>query len=397
MYSPNIMIFSEYIHHLLVFLVKTTLKMIEREAKKQIENLIGKGKAIIVLGPRQVGKTTLIHDILKSRAHLFLNADDPTVRSILTNINTEELKDLIGKHKLVFIDEAQSIENIGLTLKLVTDQMKRVQLIVSGSSAFELGNALNESLTGRKRELRLFPISWKEWENEVGYLVAKQQLNIRLIYGFYPEVLSSPGEEKEALNELMNSYLFKDILALSGIKKPQVLEKLVRALAFQIGSEVSYNELAQLVGVDKNTVSNYIDLLEQAFVIYRLGSFSRNLRNEIKTNQKIYFYDNGLRNAIIGNFSSTEQRTDTGHLWENFLITERLKRTNYERRFSNHYFWRTVQQQKIDLIEEEEGEIKAFEFKWNPLAKFKVPKKFEEAYNTKVELIHKENFRAFVL
>jgi len=371
--------------------------MIEREAKKQIENLLGKGKAIVVLGPRQVGKSTLIHDLLKNREHLFLNADDPTVRSILTNINTEELKNLIGKHKLVFIDEAQSIENIGLTLKLVTDQLKQVQLIVSGSSAFEMGNALNESLTGRKRELLLLPISWKEWENEVGYLVAKQQLNIRLIYGLYPEVLSSSGEEKEALNELMNSYLFKDILALSGIKKPQVLEKLVRALAFQIGSEVSFNELAQLVGVDKNTVSSYMDLLEQSFVIYRLGSFSRNLRNEIKTNQKVYFYDNGLRNAIIGNFNPPEQRTDTGHLWENFLITERLKRINYERKFSKHYFWRTVQQQEIDLIEEGEGEIKAFEFKWNPTAKYKAPKKFEETYNTKVESIHRENFRDFVL
>lgn len=391
------MIFGECIHRLLVFLVKITLRMIEREAKKQIENLIGKGKAIIVLGPRQVGKTTLIHDLLKNKEHLFLNADDPTVRSILTNINTEELKDLIGKHELVFIDEAQSIENIGLTLKLVTDQLKQVQLIVSGSSAFELGNALNESLTGRKRELLLFPISWKEWENEVGYLVAKQQLNIRLVYGFYPEVLSNPGEEKETLNELMNSYLFKDILALSGIKKPQVLEKLVRALAFQIGSEVSYNELAQLVGVDKNTVSSYIDLLEQSFVIYRLGSFSRNLRNEIKTNQKIYFYDNGLRNAIIGNFNPPEQRTDTGHLWENFLITERLKRTNYERKFSKHYFWRTVHQQEIDLIEEGDGEIKAFEFKWNSTTKYKAPKKFEVAYNTEVESIHRENFRDFVL
>ena len=371
------MIFGECIHRLLVFLVKITIEMIERETKKQIENLIGKGKAIIILGPRQVGKTTLIHDLLKNKEHLFLNADDPTVRSILTKINTEELKDL--------------------TLKLVTDQLRQVQLIVSGSSAFELGNALNESLTGRKRELLLFPISWKEWENEVGYLVAKQQLNIRLVYGFYPEVLSNPGEEKEALNELMNSYLFKDILALSGIKKPQVLEKLVRALAFQIGSEVSYNELAQLVGVDKNTVSSYIDLLEQSFVIYRLGSFSRNLRNEIKTNQKIYFYDNGLRNAIIGNFNPPDQRTDTGHLWENFLITERLKRTNYERKFSKHYFWRTVQQQEIDLIEEGEGEIKAFEFKWNPTTKHKAPKKFEVAYNTEVEFIHRENFRDFVL
>lgn len=371
--------------------------MTERIAQKSIEQFLGKGKAIVVLGPRQVGKTTLINEILKDKRHLFLNADDPSVRNMLSNINTEELKDLIGEYKYLFIDEAQLIKNIGLTLKLITDQFKEVQLLVSGSSSLELGNLLNEPLTGRKRSIQLFPISWKELENEAGYLTALQQIKLRLVYGFYPEVLNSKGEEKEVLNELVNSYLFKDILALSGIRKPHILEKLVRALAFQVGGEVSYNELAQLVGVDKNTISNYIDLLEQAFVVFRLNSFSKNLRNEIKTNQKIYFYDNGLRNAVIGNFNSLEFRNDLGSLWENFLIAERVKKHSYERNNVKFYFWRTKQQQEIDWVEEVNGSIKAFEFKWNPLAKFKAPKKFEDAYNTRVAQIDRENFRAFVL
>jgi len=371
--------------------------MLVREAQLRIEELFGKGKAIIVLGPRQVGKTTLIHNILKNKNPLLLNADDPTIREILTNINTEELRDLIGKHKFVFIDEAQLIKNIGLTLKLITDQFKAVQLIVTGSSALELGNMLNEPLTGRKREFKLYPISWKEWEDEVGYLAAKQQLKTRLIYGFYPEVLNEKGEEQEALNELVSSYLFKDILALSGIRKPHILDKLVRALALQLGAEVSYNELSQLIGVDKNTISNYMDLLEQAFVIFRLGSFSRNLGNEIKTNQKIYFYDNGIRNAIIGNFNPVDLRNDVGALWENFLIAERLKRVHYNRRKQANYFWRTKQQQEIDWVEDYDGEIKGYEFKWNPQAKNKIPKSFEESYQTKVEIIHRENFREFIL
>ncbi len=373
------------------------IKMIKREAKEKIESLFGKGKAILVLGPRQVGKTTLIHNLLESRNHLFLNADDPTIRSTLTNINTEELKNIIGQHTFVFIDEAQLVENIGLTLKLITDQFKNVQLIISGSSSLELGNLLNESLTGRKRVFNLYPISWKELENEVGYLVAKQQLNTRLIYGLYPEVINEIGDEQEVLNELVSSYLFKDILALSGIRKPQVLDKLVRALALQMGSEVSYNELSQLVGVDKNTIGNYIDLLEQAFVIFKLGSFNRNLRNEIKMNQKIYFYDNGIRNAIIKNFNPLELRNDVGVLWENFLIAERIKRTNYDRKNQANYFWRTKQQQEVDWVEDYNGEIKGYEFKWNSNAKIKIPKKFTETYQTDITVVNSENFRDFIL
>lgn len=346
-----------------------------------------------------MGKTTLINTLLKNESVLFLNGDDPFVRNLLSEINSEQLKELIGKNEFVFIDEAQLIPNIGLTLKLITDQISTIQLFVSDSSSLALGNLLNESLTGRKRELKLFPISWSEFEEKHGVLKSIQLLNNRLVYGFYPEVLNAEGEEdaKEALQELTTSYLFKYILALGNIRKPQVLNKLICALAFQVGSEVSYNELTQLVAVDKNTVSNYIDLLEQGFVIYRLGSFSGNLRNEIKTNQKIYFYDNGIRNFVIGNLNPIALRSDIGVLWENFLIMERVKKQAYDRSFGQNYFWRTKQQKEVDWVEENNGSIKGFEFKWNPKAKVKIPKKFEEAYNTKIEVIDSNNFRDFVI
>ena len=263
--------------------------MIERLLGQKILHRLNKGKAIFLIGPRQVGKTTLINSILENREHLFLDGDDSTVRSLLTNPNTEQLKSIIGNYTTVFIDEAQRIENIGLTLKIIADQFKHVQLLVSGSSAFELNNQTSEPLTGRKWDYKLYPISWQELANHIGYIKSEQQLELRILYGMYPDVINNLGDEVEVLKELTNSYLYKDILAFSGIRKPQVLERLLRALALQIGSEVSYNELAQLVGVDKNTVGNYIDILEKGYVIFRLTSFSRNLRNEIKTNQKIYF------------------------------------------------------------------------------------------------------------
>ncbi len=371
--------------------------MYKRQLVKKLENRLGKGKAIVVLGPRQVGKTTLIHNLLKDKAYLFLNADDPQVRNSLTNPNTAELRLIIGDYRYLFIDEAQLIPNIGRTLKIITDMMQEVQLIVSGSSSLDLSSQLNEPLTGRKREFQLFPISWKELEEKEGFLEAKQQLKHRLIYGFYPEVLNSKGAEVEVLKELMSSYLYKDILALGGIRKPQFLEKLVKALALQLGSEVSYNELAQLVGVDKNTISNYIDLLEKGFVLFRLGSFSGNIRNEIKTNQKIYFYDVGIRNAAIGNFSAIENRSDVGGLWENFLIAERMKQIAYSGHIQSNYFWRTKQQQEIDWVEETGGEIKGFEFKWNPKAKVRIPQKFMETYHAEVKVYNSENFRDFIV
>lgn len=370
--------------------------MITRSIQSSISAKLGKGKAIIIVGPRQVGKTTLIKTILEKQEHLFLDADDPTTRKLLTNPNTEQLKSIIGKNNIVFIDEAQRIENIGITLKIITDQFKDVQLLVSGSSAFELTNKINEPLTGRKWEYQLFPISWKEFEDDIGFVKATQQLEMRLIYGMYPDVINHTGESFEVLKELANSYLYKDILAFSTIRKPEILEKLLQALALQIGNEVSYNELSQLLGIDKNTVSNYIDVLEKAFVIFRLKSFSHNLRNEIKTNQKIYFYDTGIRNMIIGNFTTLELRQDKGALWENFLISERMKKNSYENSLARPYFWRTVQQQEVDYVEESSGKITGYEIKWNEKAKFKIPKLFNDTYNTETVMLNRDNFRSFL-
>lgn len=370
--------------------------MINRIIQSAIISKIGKGKAILIVGPRQVGKTTLVKTILNNEMYLFLDGDDPTVRNLLTNPNTERLKSIIGKNKFVFIDEAQRIENIGLTLKIITDQFKDVQLLVSGSSAFELNNKLNEPLTGRKWEFQLYPVSWKELEDNIGFLKATQQLEIRLLYGMYPDVINNSSEAFDVLKELTNSYLYKDILALGSIRKPEVLEKLLQALALQVGSEVSYNELAQLLTINKNTVGTYIDTLEKAFVIFKLKSFSRNLRNEIKTNQKIYFYDNGIRNMIIGNFNPLELRQDKGALWENFLISERMKKNSYENSTAKPFFWRTVQQQEIDYVEDFNGKITAYEIKWNVNAKAKTHKIFNETYDAQTEIINSENFRKFL-
>ncbi len=370
--------------------------MIKRVLEHKILQKLNTGKAIILIGPRQVGKTTLINSILKNKEYLFLDGDDPTIRNLLTEPNTEELKSIIGNNKTVFIDEAQRINTIGITLKLITDQFKDVQLLVSGSSAFELNNQINEPLTGRKWEYNLFPVSWEELENYIGFVKADQQLELRILYGMYPDVINNPGEEIEILKQLANSYLYKDILSFGGIRKPQVLEKLVKALALQIGNEVSYNELSQLIGVDKNTVSSYIDLLTKGYIVYRLPSFSRNLRNEIKSNQKIYFYDTGIRNMVIGNFNTLDTRNDKGALWENFLISERLKGNAYYESLTNSYFWRTAQQQEIDYVEEIAGEISGFEFKWNPKAKVKLLKSFINTYNAKINVINKNNFRTFI-
>ncbi|MGI6393580.1 MAG: ATP-binding protein [bacterium] len=371
--------------------------MYERTLSAVIAKKTGRNKAIVVVGPRQVGKTTLILHFLKEKEHLFLDADDPTVRVLLTNPNTEELRRIIGKSAIVFIDEAQRVPGIGITLKIITDQFKSVQLFVSGSSSFELSNEVSEPLTGRKWEYELFPISWEEYEQHHGYLVAEQQVENRLLYGFYPDVLNHPGEEEDVLKQLVNSYLYRDILAYANIRKPEVLEKLVQALALQVGSEVNYNELAQIVGVDRKTIENYISVLCQGYVIFTLGSYSKNLRNEIKKSKKIYFYDNGIRNMVIGNFNSLDMRSDKGALWENFLISERKKQYAYKRGLFNSYFWRTRQHQEVDYIEETGGELTGFEFKWKAKTGLKLPKTFTETYSAGTKIVDRNNFRDFVV
>ena len=381
--------FTNYIVYLVI--------MIKRTLKPLIGEKFFKGKAIILLGPRQVGKTTLINELLKDKEHLFLDGDDPTVRELLNGVNTIKLKQIIGKNTIVFIDEAQRINDIGITLKIITDQFKEVQLFVSGSSALEINNKTQESLTGRKFEYNLYPISWQEFEENVGYVAASQQLENRLIYGMYPDVINNVADEHQILQQLTTSYLYKDVLSLTGIRKPEILEKLLRALALQLGSEVSYNELSNLLGIDKNTVVNYIDILEKSYIVFQLKSFSSNQRNEIKNNRKIYFYDNGIRNMIINNLNPISLRMDKGALWENFLISERIKIHSYHQRYTNFYFWRTVQKQEIDFVEEKDGKIEAYEFKWKSGGRNKIPKLFLEKYNATGTIIDIENFRDFVL
>jgi predicted AAA+ superfamily ATPase len=354
------------------------------------------GKAIVLIGPRQVGKTTLIQTLLEGKDHLFLDGDDPDVRTLLQGVGLSRLKAIIGKHSLVFVDEAQRIDNVGLMAKMVTDQMKQVQLILSGSSALDLKNATQESLTGRKFEYHLFPIGWQEFENHVGYVEASAQLEERLIYGMYPDVINHRENAREILKQLTSSYLYKDVLALTGIKKPDLLEKLLRALAFQVGSEVSYNELANLLEVDKATISKYIDLLEKSFIVFRLNSYNSNQRNEIKNSRKIYFFDNGIRNMVINNLNSLDFRNDKGALWENFLIAERIKLHAYHQVYANYYFWRTVQKQEVDFIEETNGTLEAFEFKWSSKGRIKLPSTFSARYGIEGRFIDHENFRGFL-
>ncbi len=371
--------------------------MYPRIIENSIRDKIGSGKAIIIVGARQVGKTTLIKKILEGKEYLFLDADDPSIRQLLFNPNTEQIRSILVENKIVFIDEAQRIDGIGLTLKIITDQFKDVQLFVSGSSSFDLGNKLNEPLTGRKWEYELFPISWEEFEKKEGFVKSEQQLENRLLFGFYPEVLNNKGKERTILKNLVSSYLYRDILAFSEIRKPEVLDNLLLALALQVGSEVNYNELSRTIGVNKLTIQKYIDILEKGYIIFRLNSFSRNLRNEIKRNRKIYFYDNGIRNMIIGNFTPLNLRTDVGALWENFLISERKKQNIYKETFARMYFWRTKQQQEIDFIEEKDGKIYGFEFKWKLKSKIKLPETFIKTYNAESKVIDRSNFREFVI
>jgi predicted AAA+ superfamily ATPase len=370
--------------------------MINRDLTNVVLQKLHKGKVIVLIGPRQVGKTTLINALLANKDYLFLDGDDQSVVDLLSNANTEQLKSIIGANQYVFIDEVQRIPNIGLKLKIMVDQFKDLQLIVSGSSAFDINNITQEPLTGRKFEYQMFPVSWSEFEANVGYVKAHQQLELRMLYGMYPDVINNFGNEYEILKNLVSSYLYKDILALAGIRKSNVLEKILQALALQVGSEVSYNEIAQLVGVDKNTVNTYIDLLEKSFVIFKLNSFSKNIRNEIKANKKIYFYDNGVRNMIIGNFNHLALRQDKGALWENFMIAERMKHLAYSQSAAKAYFWRTTTQQEIDYIETNADAVSAFEFKWASTKKAKLPKSFIEAYQPIFMVVNQENFREFL-
>ncbi len=356
--------------------------MIPRILASDIRKRIGQGKVLIVFGARQVGKTTLLHDTLQADSGnvLWLNGDEPDVRSLFEGATSTRLNSFIGSKKIVVIDEAQRIINIGLALKLIADNNASVQLIATGSSSFDLANTVNEPLTGRKFELLMFPLSFAELASYTGLLEEKRMLPHRLIYGSYPDVVNHVGDEREILQQLADSYLYKDILSFDRIKRNEKIVKLLQAIAFQIGSEVSFNELAQTCGLDPKTVEAYVQLLEQAYIIFRLPSYSRNLRNELKFARKIYFWDCGIRNAVIGNYLQAEMRQDMGTLFENYLVAERLKKQHYARTFAKSYFWRTSAKQEIDYIEEINGQITAYEFKWNPRRKATVPTAFAKHY-----------------
>jgi uncharacterized protein len=374
--------------------------MINRILEKAIEYKLFKGKVVILFGPRQCGKTTLMNSLLKNtnKKTLFLDGEEYNVREQFTNPTSEKLKLITGNYEIVFIDEAQKIKDIGSVLKLFNDKIKNVQVIATGSSAFELANKTGEPLTGRKYELTLLPISFKEMVNHTNFIEETSKLESRLIYGCYPEIIMNPMESEQLIKLLAKSYLFKDLFTLENINNPEVFEKIIRAIALQLGSEVSYKEIANTVGVNHHTVEKYLSLLERAYIIFKLPAYSGNIRNEIRKGKKYYFYDNGIRNAVIGNFNVIELRNDIGALWENYLVSERMKYLTFSGKDYKKYFWRTTQQQEIDYIEEISGEIFCYEFKWNKKAKAKFSKTFTENYSPKkTKLITSENYYDFLM
>ncbi len=373
--------------------------MIGRNLNKILTNRLFSGKAIVLTGARQVGKTTLLRELIHSFDDvLWFNGDELGTRTLLQDVSVEKFRSMIGSKKIMVVDEAQRIENIGLKMKLITDNLPDVQLILTGSSSFDLANRINEPLTGRKWEYTLFPLSFSELVENTNPFEEIKHLPIRLVYGYYPDVVTHPGDEQEVLKQITDSYLYKDILEWERIRKSDKLVRLLQLLAFQVGSEVSLNELSRQVELDKNTVEKYITLLEQTLIIFRLSSLSRNLRNELKAARKIYFYDNGVRNALINNFNDLALRDDVGALWENWVISELIKKRHYDRKFVNRYFWRTTQQQEIDYIEEADGVLTAYEFKWNPKKKAKISRTFLSAYpNTEIRTIHPDNFYTLLL
>lgn len=372
------------------------MALILRQLQTHIQEHMFKGKAIVLIGARQVGKSTLCQQILDStdlpvpKAQILtLYCDDAHVRELLEHANNlNDMRLLVADNKIIYVDEAQRIQGIGLILKLITDHFKDVQLLITGSSSFMLQGKLNEPLTGRKFEYHLYPISIQELLNNGGILRVKQSFESMLIYGSYPDVINGEQNPREILSNLSSSYMYQDLLSLEGVRKPIIIEKLLVALALQVGSEVSYNELAQTVGTDNKTIEKYVDLLEKCYIIFRLNGLSRNIRTELKKSKKIYFYDNGIRNALVQNFNPINLRQDMGALWENFFISERIKYNHYNGRYVNTYFWRTKEQQEIDYIEECDGSMIAFEMKWNPnKSGAKFPKAFLDAYTIKETIV----------
>jgi len=388
--------FEEY---KLFFIFLRKKMMIPRTIENSITKELFCGKAIVILGARQVGKSSLLKKMFNNNEDvIWIDGELIETQLLFENLTVSSAKTIIGEAKIVIIDEAQSILNIGLKLKLFTDHFKDIQIIATGSSSFDLSNKINEPLTGRKWEYMLFPLSFNEMANHQNRFEEHKQLHRRMVFGYYPEVVCRESKAIDILKQLTTSYLYKDVLQWEKVKKSEKIIKLLQAIAFQICSQVSYSELGQICGLDNKTVEKYIMLLEQSYVIFRLPSFSRNLRNELKFSKKIYFYDNGIRNTLISNFNSVELRPDVGALWENFLMAERMKRNNYANYYAQIYFWRTQEQKEIDLIEEYNGNLYAFEFKWNTKKTTKTPTHFSKAYpDAQFQCITPENYLEFIL
>ena len=373
--------------------------MIERRLKQLILPRLFRGKAIVMTGPRQVGKTTLLRMLMaeSDKKTLFWNCDEPDIRQKLSNPTSTQLQAETAQYELIFIDEAQRVPNIGVTLKLLIDSFPMKQVIVTGSSALQLSNSINEPLTGRKYEYNMFPFSSEELIDNHGSIEENRLLERRMVYGAYPEVVKLPGEERETLVNLINSYLYKDIFAFQDVRKPEIIEQLLQALALQMGREVSFNELSKLLGLNSQTVQRYIDLLEKSYIVFHLRSFSRNLRNELKKSRKIYFYDNGVRNAILGDFKPLQLRQDAGALWENYLVSERLKHNSYSLFYGKSYFWRTQQQQEVDYLEDIDGVFHTYEFKWSTTKQPKLTETFALNYPEHTfTVVNPENYQDFI-
>jgi predicted AAA+ superfamily ATPase len=377
------------------------MKTVTRILQSQIEKNLFTGKPIIIYGARQVGKTTLVKNIANTldKKFLYLNADGETERKIIETQNIQQLSRVLKGYKLLIIDEAQQIAEIGKILKIIHDSFPEIQIIATGSSSFDLANKVSEPMTGRVLIYTLYPLSYGEIRSKHSYLEIQGMLQQLLLYGNYPDVFTQNQKNAQRNIQLLaENYLYRDVLMLGNIKKPAELQKILQLLAYQIGSEVSYSEIAQKLGMGTQSVQHYIDLLEKSFIVFRVHSFSRNLRNELSKSVKIFFYDCGVRNALINNFQNIDLRPNAGALWENFVISERVKFLQYTGERHPLFFWRTYAQQEIDIIEEKDGKISAFEIKWNNAKKIKFPKSFQEAYpHSDLHKITPENLEDFVM
>lgn len=372
--------------------------VITRTLIEQLKTCLFQKKVVLLIGARQVGKSTLLKTIVKNEMpYLWLDGDESDIQLVFENATTARLKAFFGDAKLIVIDEAQKIKDIGTKLKLIVDYLPEVQIIATGSSAFEIRNKFNEPLTGRKFEFQMFPFTFNELSSYLGLLEEKRLLPHRLVYGSYPEVVLSSNPES-ILKLLADSYLYKDVLLFSGIKKPEKILDLLKMLAWQIGSEVNYNEIGSALKMKSETVEEYVHLLEKSFVVFMLPSYHTNQRNELKKSKKIYFLDVGIRNAIISDYRPFEIRNDKGALFENYIVSEIYKRKFYLNLYNNLYFWRTANQNEIDLISEQNGELEVFEIKWNPNSKAKISRQFTNIYGErKFNLIHSENYFDFLI